>query len=280
MEEVTMNKFVALIAAVGLATGACGTAGGTAAEPSNGPTTGPAASEPGAPTGVPFTFQNINLVVPDALDSDAEGTSVPRSDDPDRDWFNVAPEHSKITLSYGTGAAPVGSQIRVYPVAEMRQMDRADDIDRLRAALTNPALRSPEALPHVPFFNAAPIIAARAEVLDFHDGHGIRFLTEYAQDTVPIGNSGLFYHFQGLTSDEKHYVVAILPVGASILAANSDPNSEVPSGGVPFPGYRGEDALDAYFPEVTDALDAAGTDVFEPRLDVLDQLIESVEITS
>lgn len=270
-----MNKLVPLIVVLGVAT-ACATDEPAVSGPTARPSSVPATEEP---AGTPFSFQNISLVLPDALDTTADGSTVPRFDDANQDWFAVAPEHSKISLSYGADAAPEGSQIRVYPVDEMRRMDRAEDIDRLLAALADPSDHSSDALPHVPYFNAVPVIAARVEPVDFRSGHGIRFLTEYAQDTAPVSNGGLFYHFQGLTADEQYYVVAILPVGASILPVDSDPQAEVPAGGVAWPGYADADALNAYFPQVTEALDTAAADAFEPRLEVLDKLVESLEIS-
>ncbi|MEO8354588.1 MAG: hypothetical protein ABI621_01610 [Chloroflexota bacterium] len=41
------------------------------------------------------------------------------------------------------------------------------------------------------------------QVINFQNGRGIRFLTQYAQYPAPINNHELFYHFQGLTNDGK-----------------------------------------------------------------------------
>ncbi|MCI0688787.1 MAG: hypothetical protein L0Y54_16350 [Sporichthyaceae bacterium] len=72
-----MNKMIPLIAALALSAAACSSA-------NDGDTTSPAA----APTGVPFSFQNISLEIPQALDSTAAGTTVPRFDDQEQDAFS------------------------------------------------------------------------------------------------------------------------------------------------------------------------------------------------
>jgi hypothetical protein len=88
----------------------------------------------------------------------------------------------------------------------------------------------------------------------------------------------LFYHFQGLTTDGKYYVIAILPVTSSILAEDEKPESPVPAGGVPLPSTGGPD--NTYYDAVAKALDAQYPDSFNPSLFQLDALIQSITVTS
>jgi hypothetical protein len=115
------------------------------------------------------------------------------------------------------------------------------------------------------------------QVIDFKNGRGVRFLTQYAQYPAPINNHDLFYQFQGLTTDGKYYIVVVLPVTSSILAEDEKPGSPVPSGGVQIPAGGTPDQ--AYYDAVTKALDAMYEDSFNPSLFQLDALIQSITVT-
>jgi hypothetical protein len=136
------------------------------------------------------------------------------------------------------------------------------------------------ALPHLPFANAAQLFAAQMQPLSFKSGQGVRSLTEYAQYTATINNHDLFYHFQGLTGFGESYVVAILPINSAFLAADSDPASPLPAGGIQFPGYdvTDESQFQGYYQSVTDLLNATPADQFQPSLTSLDALIRSLEV--
>jgi hypothetical protein len=130
------------------------------------------------------------------------------------------------------------------------------------------------------------MFSAQAKVIGFNGGTGAREITQYGQAVGPASNGGTFYHFQGLTSDGKYYVIAILPIGASfLLPANQlsgdDPNAALPADGVPFPGYTSMNPADyeEYFQAVVDKLNAATPDAFTPSLALLDALIQSITIT-
>ena len=106
-------------------------------------------------------------------------------------------------------------------------------------------------------------------------------MTQYAQDVSPINNGGLFYHFEGLTSNGTYYIVAILPTQLPFLPVDNNPSSAVPTGGVPFPqnNASGSD-FQNYFKQVTDQINAAQPDQFNPTLTSLDALIQSISIST
>jgi hypothetical protein len=133
-----------------------------------------------------------------------------------------------------------------------------------------------ETLPTVPFFNAASQISAWIKILPFQNGSGVRSLTQYAQYAAPINNRELFYHFQGLTSDGKYYVIAILPVTAPILPEDEKPEATVPEGGVSIPADVGPSEV--YYFSVTEKLNSLSPDSFTPSLSALDTLIQSIVI--
>ena len=126
--------------------------------------------------------------------------------------------------------------------------------------------------------NADQIIGAQPRIIGFEGGSGVRVLAEYAQYDAPINNHDLFYHFQGLTQDNKYYVVAILPVGAPILASDSQPTASIPAGGVPLPASGTPD--DAYYASITQNMNGLSPESYTPSLNTLDALIQSLLVTN
>ena len=243
-----------------------------------------AGSEPAA-AGTPFAFPGGSLVIPPGLAGGASAEIIPAVDEQSGAPWDVAPEYVKITLQgYALEGKFFQPQLMIYPAAEYSAGSEAaaQSIQSLQAILANPS--SPldaNALPHLPFANAAQVFAAQMQPISFKSGQGVRFLTEYAQYVATINNHDLFYHFQGLTGFGEYYVVAILPINAAFLPAESDPASPLPAGGIPFPGYEtvDESQFDNYYSSVTDLLDRTSPDQFTPSLASLDALIQSLEVT-
>ena len=100
----------------------------------------------------------------------------------------------------------------------------------------------------------------------------------FAQYSAPINNRELFYHFEGLTSDNKYYVIAILPITAPFLQEDEKPEATVPEGGVPFPANA--EPSQTYYISVTEKLNSLAPDAYTPSLNTLDTLIESILVTN
>jgi hypothetical protein len=125
-------------------------------------------------------------------------------------------------------------------------------------------------IPILPIPNGAQMLRAQVEYLEFSQGSGVRFVTQYAQETRHVNNQEVFYTFQGLSDDGRYYVSAFFPVTSSVLPAA---NCAKP------------DCNDApQRPEDTDvtgaslALDASPPADFAPDLAVLDAVIRSIRI--
>ncbi len=95
---------------------------------------------------------------------------------------------------------------------------------------------------------------------------------------APINNNELFYHFQGLTDDDKYYIFAILPITAPILPENEKPDASIPEGGIPIPTDTGVN--NNYYFSVTEKLNSLSPDTFTPSLNSLDALIQSITVTN
>lgn len=233
-----------------------------------------------ADTGGVVTINNISFTLPLGVAEDAQSEMVPAANDANTlPWWEVMPAHQNFTLTgYQVQNKFHEPQIFIFPAEEYARLNpaAAGQIERLKGILAGTPL-SKDAMPGVPFFNAAQQIASHMSLISFKNGRGVRFVTQHAQYAAPINNNELFYHFQGLTEDGKYYIVAVLPVTSSILAGDEKPESPVPPGGVPIPTTTGPDQ--AYYDAVTQALDAMYEDSFNPSLFQLDALIQSISVT-
>lgn len=239
-------------------------------------------STPGATqaSGTPISFENVSFVIPEGLASGANPESAPAISEGSGAPWETAPAHVKIALiSYQLQGKFHEAAVYIYPADEYGQANpsAAEQIDRLQKILSGATMLI-ETLPRIAWFNAKPLIAARIQMIPFQNGMGVRTLTQYAQYFAPINNNELFYHFQGLTSDNKYYVIAVLPLTAPILPADEKPGATVPQGGVPIPTDIGVN--NSYYISVTEKLNSIAPDEYSPSLSTLDALIQSILVTT
>ena len=292
------TKAVGLTAGILLATLACGIVGTPApvqpgvvetvvAETMQALTAvAPPPTEIAQPSGLPVSFQNVSLVIPDGLATGANTEVVPAAGENEGGPWGVAPAYSKFTLvGYPLQGKFFEPHILVYPAQEFESVNSgaAISLEKLRAIIANPSAPiTADTIPGVPTFNAAMLFAPNMQALNSQNGTGVRALTEYAQDHAPLNNHGMVYQFQGLTNDGKYYIIAILPVNAAFLAPDENPTSALPADGIPFPDYSTASGAEftAYYQAVTDKLNATPPDAFTPTITALDALIQSITITS
>lgn len=231
-------------------------------------------------SGIPVSYEQVSLVIPNGLASGANTDKMTAVDTNSGAPWEIAPTHWRFTLTgYALQDKFHEAQVLIYPAAEYAQRNSiaAEQIDRLKRILVG-GTPLQQTLPTVPFFNATPQIAANIKLIPFQNGNGIRFLTQYAQYAAPINNNELFYNFQGLTSDNQYYVIAILPTTAPFLAENEKPEAQVPADGVPIPTDVGPN--DGYYTSITQKLNSLSPDAYTPALDALDALIQSITVTN
>lgn len=203
------------------------------------------------------------------IDTQTIPAQPPSSDSPP---WDVAPLHTLIKLNgYALSGTFHTPSLYIYPAAEYAQMsDEAGQIiTRLRKQLeTRP--QQVDHVPFLPFFNAGQMMHVRMAYLDFRNGSGVRFLTQYGQDVSPINNASMFYTFQGLTQDGKFYISAILPISSPILPAKGDISTQ---------DYEAlSKDYQGYLAGVTSSLESQLAGSFHPDLNRLDALIQSIEI--
>ena len=234
-------------------------------------------------SGIPFFASPVKLEIPNGLASSARADGMDLVTDQTGAAWEVGPAHLQITLQdYSLASSSHVPQIFVYPAPEYAAENpgAAESLKRLQTILSNPGGQyTNDQYPHVPFFNAGQVFAAQEKALSFNGSSGIRFVTQYAQDVSPINNGGLFYLFEGLSSDGKYYMIAILPVNLPFLPADNNQDSPVPSGGITFPQNNAPGLdFDTYFKKVTQLIDTASSGQFSPPLNSLDSLIQSISV--
>lgn len=201
-------------------------------------------------------------------------------------WEVRLPEFTVYTLNgYPVQDALHQPQIYILRVADLEELDEftAGNLDKLRSILDEkpelgayPAAGVDEPayyLPGVPVFNAGQVMHAQAAYLDFQNGSGVRYLTQYAQAVGPVDNAEMVYVFQGLTQDGKFYVACAFPINHPGLLAG--PN-DVPEGGADT--FIDLEKFEIYMEGVVGMLEEGAPSSFTPGLTRLDALVESMSV--
>lgn len=220
--------------------------------------------------GYSFTYNNIEMIIPYEVASGAQGETIEAVTSGDS-WQNN-PEYDVCNLEgYPLDITFHSPMIQVFPVEEYTNLnpDVTDIINQLKTLL---AARdyAPSSIPFLPFWNAGALFTARVEYLDFQNGSGVRYLTQYGQAFWPINNYDMFYSFQGITSDGKYYISAVLPIShPSLPQMGDDYTGSMDDLYANYDGY-----LSSILPEINGWRD----DEFMPAISGLDTLIESIRI--
>lgn len=204
-------------------------------------------------------------------DHDLADTINPEKDpglvDGANEFWNIPP-HLKFTfINWALADAFHDAAIRVYPVADFRAVNPAvsEYLDKLQTVLeAQPA--DHEDIRVGDLFNAAQFIRSQVDYLEFQNGRGVRFLSQYGQAAWPIGWPHLFYTFQGLTDDGAFYISVILPVHHLSLPYPDDVVMD----------DAFYDNFVNYRTEMQTQLNGEDPALFEPSLLVLDELVETL----
>ena len=239
-----------------------------------------AANNPPPPAGTSVSFQNVSLVIPSGLASGANGELIPAVDESEGGPWGVAPEYVQFTLTgYPVPSEGFEPVIRVYPAGEYAEANpwAEGSITRLQAILASPSMElTNDNLPTIPFNGAAAQqYAAQAKFVSFQGGNGVRMVSQYSQFPGPITRDNSFYHYEGLTGDGKYLVAVMFPVVLPLQSTSDNPSAD----GVIYPSDLSDvEGLNAYVQGITDKLNAASPESFQPNLALLDELISSISV--
>jgi len=187
---------------------------------------------------------------------------------PEHIRFTFAGDNKPDAFQLGGGVGLAGQpQIFIYPVQEFSTLGELPkgQIEALQALLEARPPAPENEIPLLPLINAAQVFHAQVQYLDFQNGSGVRFITHYSQEVVGrLTNKNIFYTFQGLTQDGKYYVAAFFPIAASGL---SDEMVQ-----------EDWEAAQAHLAEDIQHLESLSSQEFEPDLDLLDSLVDSLVV--
>jgi hypothetical protein len=190
----------------------------------------------------------------------------------------VAPAYIELLFNgYAEANSLHSPRILLYPVDDLKAVNEqaggvVDALDRLLTQQPDLPVDGgfeAEPLPFLPLFNAGQYLRTQGQYLDFQNGSGIRYVTQFGQAALPVNNHEVFYTFQGLTDDRSVYVAVILPISHPLLPADSSEQA-----------FNSEDLadFDAYVLDLAQQLNAQSGDSFSPDLASLDALVQSLNV--
>jgi hypothetical protein len=233
-------------------------------------------NQPATPQTGPVSFsQNgISFTYPGELFGAA--TLEQSSGYPD-DELSPSPGFKMVTFtSYLLPDQIWGPIIFIYSTEEYRALTEyaGETIDSLQALLADPSrIAGASELPFLPIINAAQIAHAKPEVIEFQNGSGLRYLTDFAQDNSPVTNEGLTYTFQGITSDGSFYIAAIIPVHHPELPADYNAFHQAEEA---VEAFRND--YPAFLASTVQMLNETDQELFNPTLALLDEMIKSLRV--
>ncbi len=195
--------------------------------------------------------------------------AVPESS-PDGPYWEGTPQFRRLTLlGYPVTQSLRQPQLFVFAIADLAPANEAmaKYAEDLKTLLQTKS--AGQQIPFLPISNESQLFRARMEFVDFKGGQGVLFLTQINQGLGPVNNSELIYAFQGLTNDGKYYVSAILPVTHPDLPADFETGMKTMP---PVEEYV------KYHSDMIDWLYNQPADSFKPSLEVLSNMIRSIEI--
>ena len=226
-----------------------------------------------------FEFETLSFRYDAALAEDVRGEIVPGGEMDVHGYVDHLPEHLAVTFSGYYPERPldphtlndaVGAQIFVYPTANWQPASdwfSPREVFPNLQALLSARLEAPELpIPTLPIWPHTQVFRSQVKYLDFQNGSGVRFITQYAFEALPVTNREIFYSFQGLTQDGSYYVAAYFP----IAAAGLDDEPVVEDWESFNAGYQN------YLVQTLGRLNSLSSDQFEPNLDLLDGVIQSL----
>jgi len=224
------------------------------------------------------TCNGLSLYLDPALASSYTCETVPEQ----TDVMEVFPQYTKLSFTgYPLSDKFFHPYISVFPIQRFTELlpDRVPgQVTSLQALIAgnpppvqNQSFSGP-GLPFLPLWNAGQVFHALYAVVPFGNGGGIRYVTLYAQYFAPINNHDLFYTYQGLTSDGKYWVSAVLPVNHAILPMTGDN----PPNGMTWDQFG--NAYETYLADIITQLEAQPAGSYVPALPALDALVASISI--
>ncbi len=201
---------------------------------------------------------------------------------------SVAPKHLLFKLK--NSELKREAVIYVFPIKEYRRMFAIsssltkifdEQLEGLRKVIKDKNFRLNNQIPFIPFWDGSQTFQTKVKHASFQNGNGIFFLTQFDIEVSLINNEGLVYVFQGITEDNKNYILAKFPIRVSFLP-ESYYAKELEGYKLPERGFIETDKeLKQYEKHVsmaTKRLENLPPDEFEPNLKYLEEIISSLKV--
>jgi hypothetical protein len=184
------------------------------------------------------------------------------------------------------------TEINIYPIAEFRQSFAKskklveaydEEIKSLHHIVLEKSVKKEE-IPRIPFYDGSPEILTRFKTLSFVNGKGFIYLTQFNVDFYTIiDNEKLVYVFQGITNDNKYYVLATFPVTSKILSEDSftdtTGNQKLPDYFFDSPKHNLiEGKYRKYLSTIEELLNSQKVNDFEPDLSKIEKMLTSLNV--
>ena len=220
------------------------------------------------PNGTQVDTAEISFMIPNGIANDAASISTTEIELPYiTPGFGDMPQHAKITLNlYDLSGTTVEPEILIFRANEYSGYSEltALMIGEIQSLQYTDGQPLPEHL--------GSNFSVQIHGVNFQNGHGVRYLTQIMTNFMPINNRDLYYYYQGMTDDGKFFIQATLPINTAFLPADDSPNTPLPIDGIPF----SMEDFGGYIDTVTQKLNSTDTFSFNPYLNHLDMMIETM----
>lgn len=195
-------------------------------------------------------------------------------DNPQDKPDGVAPAHVEVTME------PAKVQVYAFPLKEAKASPDAftkkyPTVDSAAKDLRKMLSVRPKSknTPFLPWADATTYFESKSRQVSFKNGKARSFLAEYLIEPDVIDNARLIYTAQGITNDGKYYLSLVAPVKTKALPDKGDVSKMTPAAYKKFSAGFSEFAT-----KVGTKLDRLLPSSFEPDLDILDKLVQSIEL--
>lgn len=198
----------------------------------------------------------------------------------------VEPQHRLFTFDLKTGFSemhlavyPIDDFPRMYAVNKLSVKAMEKEIRDLKKVLKDKNFRVQNEIPFLPFYDASQAFQQKVKHYSFQGGRGIFFLTYWEIEISFPNNRQLRYIFEGLTDDEKYYVLAEMPLKVTFLPDEASEEYE----GYKTPWGKFDDKAEmkrfaAVNEKIARRLENLSQNEFNPNLDQLEKIISSLKV--
>lgn len=224
---------------------------------------------------VNFNSKSVSFSYPMSMGSkfSSKKNAAAPLENPDEKPDGVAPEHWEITF------AKSNAHIYVIPTADAKVKNFREsyptvaDATKDLSALLKSKPAAPTDVPFLPWMDASTPVHSKVKYVSFKNGSGIRYLATYQIEPDVLSNDGLIYSMQGLSTDGKYFVSAMIPVKTKSLPEKSDVSTWSQEKYQKF-----SDDFKKYSQENQTKLNKLADDAFTPSLSQLDEIIKSIKV--